>query len=128
MSHYVVFWLQIVFLVIFCGSVNYFNKGNFVFPELFLGLSKINHDKKSSVVSLTQNVTNNGEQVTVSPINNSVLSMLSLTALIPTSHSLATGRYAIERIIMEEDNVPLLSQNGPEFTTLGTKPSDLLFQ
>jgi hypothetical protein len=29
----------------------------------------------------------------------------------------ATGRYAIDRIIMEGDNVPILSQNGPYFDT-----------
>ena len=28
---------------------------------------------------------------------------------------MTTGRYAIDRIIMEGDNVPLLSQNGPYF-------------
>ena len=43
--------------------------------------------------------------------------MLSSAALIPTSHLVATGRYAIDRIIMEGDNVPLLSQNGPYFDT-----------
>ena len=60
-------------------------------------------------------MTKDGEQVTVATINNTVLSMFSSSTLIPTSHLVATGRYAIDRIIMEGDNVPLLSQNGPYF-------------
>ena len=67
--------------------------------------------------NLTQNVTKNGEQVTVSPINNSVLSMLSSSTVMPTSYLVVTGRSSIYRIIMEGDNIPLLSQNGPYFDT-----------
>ena len=33
----------------------------------------------------------------------------------PAIHFMTTGRYAINRIIMEGDNIPPLSQNGPYF-------------
>ena len=52
---------------------------------------------------LTQNMTKNGE-VTVTPINNTVLSMLSSSPLIRTSHLVATGH-----------NAPILSENVPYF-------------
>ena len=43
--------------------------------------------------------------------------------VVPTSEAAPTGRYAIDRIIMEGDNVPLLSKNGPYFDRIS--PSNM---
>ena len=43
--------------------------------------------------------------------------------VVPTSEAAPTGRYAIDRIIMEGDTVPLLSKNGPYFDRIS--PSNM---
>ena len=43
--------------------------------------------------------------------------------VVPTSEATPTGRYAIDRIIMEGDTVPLLSKNGPYFDRIS--PSNM---
>jgi hypothetical protein len=60
----------------------------------------MNHEGKTTVTSLTQNVTiETSEKVTVTQLNITVLSMFSSSTLIPSSHLVATRRYAIDRII-----------------------------
>jgi len=102
MSFHVVIWFQLISIVIFAGPQS---------PQ---------HENEETP-SMTKNESDltNGvlDSLTERMINSSVLSSLSLSTVIPTTRLTATGRYAIDRIIMEGDNVPLLSQNGPYFDT-----------